>query len=344
MDRMHERNAKAPPAARGAPALPRSSQLPLDLLPAFDAVARHLSITEAAHELALTQSAVSRQILQLEARLGVALFTRGHRSLALTDAGHVMLRATQDSLARLHEAAARVRPQAAGRQLTLTCTPGFASFWLIPRLARFTARHPEVDVRVSATLDLLDLERRQVDLAVRFVPSAQGEGPMLFEEEVLPMCGPQLLRDRSRPLRRPADLRLHTVLTVDLPGQLPTLDWEPWLQLMGIGPIEPARTLRFSQYSEAVAAAVAGHGLVIGRLPLLQSLLDEGRLVMPFRSPAASRRGYFVQLAAHAAANPLARAFVDWLQEEARAEPPAAKPQRRGGTGVTARPRRSGSP
>lgn len=308
---MHSGNVRRPAAA------PRSRRLRLDLLHAFEAAARHLSFTAAGEELFISQSAVSRQIQQLEENLGTPLFERRHRALALTEAGRIMHRAVNDSLERLLDAAARARPVAPLRQVAITCTPGFASFWLIPRLARFTADHPGVDVRLSATLDILDLDRSGIDVAVRFVPRAKGSGPMLFEEEVQPMCAPSLLADRKRPLKSPADLKRHTLLTIDLPQGKPTLDWEPWLQLMGLDTVQPANTLRFTQYSEAVAAAIAGQGVVIGRLPLLADLVGERKLVAPFRGSAASLRGYFIELAGHAARNADAQDFVRWLQAEA---------------------------
>jgi LysR family transcriptional regulator, glycine cleavage system transcriptional activator len=311
MPSMHPGNAK--------PLEPRSRQLRLDLLHTFDAAARHLSFTRAAEELFLTQSAVSRQVQQLEDSLGAALFERRHRSLVLTEPGRIMRRAVEDSLERLRDAAARVRSAAGRQHATITCTPGFASFWLIPRLAGFTAAHPEVDVRISATLDLVDLERAGVDLAVRFVPSAQGDGPLLFEEEVQPMCAPQLLRDAGRPLKRATDLEQHTLLTVETRDATVMADWDPWLRLMNLEHVHMAHTLRFTQYADAVAAAVAGQGIVIGRLPLLAQLVRQKKLVAPFRSPAASRRGYFVTLAPQAAHNPSALAFAEWLQAEARA-------------------------
>lgn len=314
---MQQRNAKPQP--------PRSCRLRLDLLHTFEAAARNLSFTRAGEELFLSQSAVSRQVQQLEDSVGAPLFERRHRALALTEAGRIMHRAVEDSLERLRDAAARVRSSAARGHVTLTCTPGFASFWLIPRLARFTAAHPEVDVRISATLDLLDLERSGVDLAVRFVPKAQGAGPLLFEEEVQPMCAPRLLRDAQRPLKSPADLERHTLLTVEMHDAPLTVDWEPWLRLMGLPGLHMAHTVRFTQYGEAVAAAVAAQGVVIGRLPLLADLVRQKKLVAPFRSPAASRRGYFVTLAPHAAHNPSARAFADWLQSEADQALPASR-------------------
>jgi LysR family transcriptional regulator, glycine cleavage system transcriptional activator len=311
MSGMQAANAKSDPA-------PRSQQLRLDLLHTFETAARHLSFTRAGDELALSQSAVSRQIQQLENSLGAALFERRHRALSLTDAGRILQRAVDDSLERLRDATARVRSTAGRQQLTLTCTPGFASFWLIPRLAGFTAAHPEVDVRISATLDLLDLDRGNVELAVRFVPIEQGRGPLLFAEEVQPMCAPGLLSDPERPLRTPADLEQHTLLAVEMRDAPPTAEWEPWLRLMGLADVHMAHTVRFTRYGEAVAAAVAGQGVVIGRLPLLADLVADGRLVTPFRSPAASRRGYFVTLAAHAVHSPGARAFADWLVATAR--------------------------
>jgi len=290
---------------------------PLELLRSFEAAARCLSFTQAAAELFLTQSAVSRQIQQLEAALGVLLFERRHRSLALTEAGAVLQRAVVESLERLRDATARVRSVPLPRHVAVTTTPGFASFWLIPRLARFTADHPEVDVRVSATLDVLDLERSRVDVAVRFVPIARGTGLALFEETVLPLCAPEI----AARLHEPADLLGQTLLTIDEPGHAntPTVDWEPWLQVMGLNDLRMKNTLRFTLYTDAVAAAVAGQGVVIGRLPLVGALVRSGQLVSPFGEGAASRRGYFVDSARRASANPDAQDFVRWLRAEADA-------------------------
>ncbi|WP_066270202.1 LysR substrate-binding domain-containing protein [Hydrogenophaga palleronii] len=308
------RNVKIPLGA-----LPRSQMLRLDLLPCFDAAARTLSFTLAAEELHLTQSAVSRQIQLLEESLGTPLFERHHRALVLTDAGEVMQRATRDALERLRDASARVRPGPRLRQVAMTCTHGFASLWLIPRLARFTASHPQVDVRISASMEIMDLERHRLDMAVRFVPSSIGRGQALFEETVQPLCAPSLLRDKTTPLRQPADLAHHTLLTVEKPtGPALTTDWEPWFQVMGLPDMRMKNTMQFTQYADAVAAAVAGQGVVIGRLPLLQSLVDRKQLVAPFRSGgAATRRGYYVEMAAHAHDNPDALDFANWLRAEA---------------------------
>lgn len=313
------RNAKptpGPPAARLA--VGRNELPPLDLLRTFDAAARHLSFTLAGQEIFLTQSAVSRQIQQVEAHLGVPLFTRHHRALALTEAGQLLHRAVVDSLERLRDATARVRSTSTMRQVSLTCTNGFASLWLIPRLSRFTANHPDVDVRISATMDVLDLDRSQFDLAVRFCPTSDGMGPPLFEEMVLPVCAPQLVKARPHPLKRPADLIHHSLLAVDMPqGMALTVDWEPWIHSMGLEDLRAKSYMRFTTYADAISAAVAGQGVAIGRLPLLAEMLRDKRLVAPFGGGASSQRGYYVLLGSKGASNPDAKAFVDWLRVEA---------------------------
>ncbi len=325
---MQPRNAQSPAMATVSRGVRRTELPPLQLLYSFEAAARTLSFTLAATELFLTQSAVSRQIQQIETSLGTALFERRHRALALTEAGKLLYRAVSDCMERLRDATAAVRATQATRQVAITTTPGFASLWLIPRLARFTASHPSVDVRISATLEVLDLQRSGIDVSVRLTTISQGVGSPLFEEQVLPVCAPQLLKNRALPLKKPADLAKHTLLAIDMPqGQSLTIDWEPWFKVMGLPQMRMKNTLRFSQYSDVVAAAVAGQGVAIGRLPLLDALLRDGRLVAPF-SGAASRFGYFVNMAPRAAGNTDAQDFVRWLLAEAElAKTPDATPR-----------------
>ena len=173
---------------------------PLDLLEAFEAAARHLSFTRAGDELALTQSAVSRQIAALEERLGVALFQRLHRALRLTEAGLRLQRATADVLQRLHAVTDELRQAQRQKTVVVTTTPGFAGLWLIPRLAAFLALRPDVDVRVSASYSLVQLEREGVDLAIRYC-TAENAGPQavkLFGESVTPVCSPAVRDDPAR--------------------------------------------------------------------------------------------------------------------------------------------------
>jgi DNA-binding transcriptional LysR family regulator len=174
----------------------------LAFLQGFEAAARTLSFTKAAEELFVTQSAVSRQIKALEDDLGLRLFERRARSLALTENGQALYRIATDVFDRLQTATDRLRAETRARQLAITTTTGFASLWLIPRLRRFTALHPDIDVRLSATTDALNLERSLIDVAIRYCrPEAVPEGAVrLFGEEMIPVCSRALLRDKARPL------------------------------------------------------------------------------------------------------------------------------------------------
>jgi DNA-binding transcriptional LysR family regulator len=193
---------------------------PLDPLLAFEAAARNLSFTKAAAELHLTQSAVSRQIQQLEDHLGSKLFERRARTLLLTENGQLFYRVTQDALEKLHDSARRLRGSTAPNTVVVATTPGFASLWLIPHLAGFTSGHPHVDVRISATNEMIDdLERAQVDVAVRYVPEGSVTGGrLLFGETVFPVCSPALAADASNPLATPDDLHHHVLLYLEHPS------------------------------------------------------------------------------------------------------------------------------
>src|SRR5258706_6299944 len=192
----------------------------LDLLLGFEAAARHLSFTKAGEELHLTQSAVSRQIKDLEEQLGAPLFQRRHRALALTDAGQQFYASAAQVLATMRTATERLRTQAGRLQpLSVTTTHSFAALWLIPRLASFTRTHPGIDVRITADTRVQDLERDGLDVAIRHGPASLA-GPnaeRLFGERVFPVCSPKLLKDKSRPLRVPADLKNHVLLQYDDP-------------------------------------------------------------------------------------------------------------------------------
>jgi LysR family glycine cleavage system transcriptional activator len=298
--------------------LHRTDLPPLELLRSFEAAARTLSFTRAAGELFLTQSAVSRQIAALESHLGVALFERRHRALALTEAGQSLYHTTMDVLVRLRDTVHRLRPVGRRRSLTVTTTVGFASLWLVPRLPRFTAAHPEVDVRIAAANRIMDIEREDIDVAVRFTPRDRALGEPLFGEEVQPVCAPALVRDPARPLREPADLARHVLLVTMEPGvAAAAAEWPVWLEAVGLPHLEAAATLHFSQYDLLVAAAIAGQGVALGRLPLVREAIREGRLVAPFGRAAVSPRGYYLAESRRARGDPTAQAFVAWLRDEA---------------------------
>ncbi len=292
---------------------------PPDLLVGFEAAARHLSFTKAAAERFVTQSAVSRQVAQLEALLGVKLFERRHRALALTPEGRQLADTVAQALALLHGTVERIRAQPRRELLSLTTTPGLASLWLIPRLADFLAAHPGVDVRIDATLELRELQRDGIDLAIRYGPVQGLAGDPLFDETLQPVCAPALARDRRRPLRAPADLRRHTLLQIvsSVGGKEMPNEWPSWFAAVGAAEVEPAALMSFSAYDAAVAAAVAGQGVLLGRRPLVDALLARGELVTPFPDGLVSARGYVVMLAPGAEARPGVRQFRDWLLAQA---------------------------
>src|SRR5690349_24407299 len=208
----------------------------LDLLQGFEAAARHLSFTKAGEELFLTQSAVSRQIKELEDQLGVSLFERRHRALVLTEAGQQFYAAAAQVLTTMRGATERLRA-ATGRPrpLSVTTTTSFAALWLIPRLAGFTRDHPGIDVRITADTRVQDLERDGLDVAIRHgPPSLAGPNAVrLFGERVFPVCSPKLLK--KNPLRVPADLKNHCLLQYDDPDvRHPWLNWKTWLEVARI--------------------------------------------------------------------------------------------------------------
>jgi LysR family glycine cleavage system transcriptional activator len=292
---------------------------PLGFFQGFEAAARNLSFTKAAEELFITQSAVSRQIKTLEEHLGVLLFERRPRALALTEMGHELYRVATEILERLQAATDQIKEQSRTRQISITTTTGFASLWLIPRLQRFTKLYPDIDVRISATTDLLNLDRSLVDLAIRYCKAeATPAGAVrLFGEEVLPVCSPVLLRDPARPLRRPQHLRHHVLLHFDFPvAEQMLMDWGTWLTALGIGDLKAAGSLHFSQYEQMIQAAISGQGVALGRKPLVNDLVRSGALVVPFKETVVGTRAYFVIESALGAAKPHVREFAAWLIDE----------------------------
>jgi len=294
---------------------------PLDPLLAFEAAARNLSFTKAAAELHLTQSAVSRQIQQLEEHFGVKLFERRARALLLTESGQLFYRATQDALQKLHDSARRLRGAATVNTVVVATTPGFASLWLIPHLAGFTRAHPHLDVRISATNDMIeDLERAQIDLAVRYVPEGSVTGGrLLFGETVFPVCSPELAKNPASPLVTPDDLHHHVLLYLEN-ARAAWLDWELWFHALGLRDFEPAGKLHFSNYDQLIQAALDGHGVALGRHPLLRQLLRERKLVAPFKKKVASSRAYYIVESAAAKTKVQVREFADWLVDATHAE------------------------
>ena len=289
---------------------------PLRALRAFEAAARLLSFTEAAEELHVTQAAVSLQIKHLEELLGVQLFRRLNRRLVLTEEGRIYLPEVREGLERLAAATARMARRHRQGHLTVSVLPSFASRWLIPRLWRFQKTHPDIQVRISAFEWLVDFDKDDVDLAIRY---GAGRWPglaaeLLFEEEVFPVCSPELLGG-DPPLEEPPDLAHHTLLHDDYTRE----DWRSWLKAAGVSGIDPEQGLSFSHSTLMLQAAERGLGVALGRTPLVRDELARGTLVRPFEAALPGDFAYYLVYPPHTAEFPRIRAFRQWLLEEAAA-------------------------
>jgi len=294
----------------------------LDLLRGFEAAARNLSFTKAADELFVTQSAVSRQVKAIEDHLGTALFVRHHRALSLTAAGHELYRATAQALRQLADTATKIRERDSGRTLTVTTTIGFASLWLIPRLADFRSQRPDIDIRIGADNKMLDLEREGIEVAIRYcTPKAAPRiATKLFGEEVLPVCSPNALTPAA-PLTRPEDLCHHVLLHFDSPdGLTPWLSWTVWLEVMQMHALEPVGSLHFSQYDQTIRAAIDGQGIALGTTPLVRQLIKQGRLIAPLAKKFESLRAYYLVVSSAATKRPEVQEFAAWLLRQAKQE------------------------
>jgi DNA-binding transcriptional LysR family regulator len=295
----------------------------LDLLKGFEAAARHLSFTKAGGELFLTQSAISRQVQALEEQLGVKLFQRRTRALLLTDEGQRYYKAVRAALDDLRAATASVRKDAGAAVLTVSTTVTFASLWLVPKLAGFQSAQPAAQVRLVAENRMQDLDREGIDIAVRYCPPASaGRGATkLFGERVLPVVSPRVAV-RLR-LERPEDLARAVLLEYDGVPHTVWLTWPVWFETMKVPMPRPAGTLQFTQYHQIIQAAVAGQGVALGRVPLVDQLLRTKELVAPFgrtRTTAAESRAYYVVVNPRAAGRPEVAAFVSWLQAVVQTE------------------------
>ncbi|BAL26453.1 transcriptional regulator GcvA [Azoarcus sp. KH32C] len=312
----------------------------LPLLRTFEAAARHLSFKKAAAELCVTPAAVSQQIKALEVELGVPLFHRMTRALALTEQGRNMLPKIREGFDCLAAAIEGARQAPADRQLTVTAPPSFAGHWLLPRLPDFTHRHPEVALRLSSTPDTVDrrgeaamLKRLDADLRAgrSEVAILYGRGDYagyvvdrLFSPDYVPVCAPALITDGT-PLRRPADLARHVLIhdeTLDegSRGQV-NAGWTQWLARAGTVGVDPQRGLRFANAALSLEAALAGHGVALAPRPLVETRVAAGSLVIPFDVSLPSPFAYYLVMHEAIARQAAVTAFRSWLAAEAAAPP-----------------------
>lgn len=272
--------------------------LPLQGLQLFASAAHHLNFTLVADEFGTSQPAVSQRIAALERQLGVTLFERSRRGVALTPEGSLLHDAVRVHLAALASALDRVRSRATREVLTVATDFAFAHFWLMPRMAAFQQIEPELDVRIVTSQNEFDIRDGSVDLAVSF---GTGQWPgceavPIMPEVVLPVCSPALLAPgRADADADPAALLRRPLLHLGSSGRTRWMTWQDWAQRQGVPARAPdaGQSLTLGNYPLLIQAAIAGRGLALGWRPLVDDLLHDGQLVA-LGEPVTTERGYFL--------------------------------------------------
>lgn len=290
---------------------------PLDLLRTFVAVGRRMSITLAAQDLCIVQSAVSRQVQALEQVLGCRLFVRAYRSIDFTPEGRHLFRTADPMLEQLGAALDALRPARARPCITITASIGVTALWLMPRLGAFQRGAPAIDVRVAATNRITDLERDGMDLALRYCPDTQAPAGALrlFSEKLLPVAHPAL---GVTAIEQAGQLRRQVLIDYD-DSSRPWLQWKHWLRGAGQASAAPPGRLLYNQYDQVVQAALAGQGVALGRLALVGRLLADGQLARASARPAVETDyGYWLLTRSGADSSALT-AVREWILAEAEA-------------------------
>lgn len=286
---------------------------PLNAIRAFEAAARHESFTRAATELCVTQGAVSQQVKGLETELGIRLFNREHQRLIITDAGRDYLAVVRDALDRIAVGTDRLLQRQTAGALTVSTSPDFAAKWLVHRLGRFVDAHPEIALRVSATMHHVDFAREDVDLAVRH---GDGHWPgldvvRLCSEELFLVCSPTLVSGGQR-MSKPSDLLKFPLLHLE-----DRKNWARWLEAAGVADPDVSYGPVLNRASMAIDAAVDGQGVALARTTLAAWDLINGRLVRPFAITLPLSKMYWVVCPKATSALPKITAFRNWLLAEA---------------------------
>ena len=290
-----------------------TARLPsLNGLRAFEAAARHLSFTLAAAELNVTQTAISHQIRRLEEELGIRLFVRQNRALALTPEARDYLPGVRAAFNDLRLATDRLLRKDDGNVLTVSTLASLAAKWLLPRLTDFQESHPGIDVRITTSTSLVDFQRDNVDAAIRY---GRGQWPglradWLMADELFPVCSPSLLRG-DKPLRQPEDLKGYPLLHT---SNANSDDWRLWLTAAGL-PADIARQpgITFDMIFITIQAAIDGIGVAMGRTSYVQDDIAKGRLVVPFKIALPADAGFYLVSPEGGRQPPKLAAFRHWV-------------------------------
>jgi LysR family glycine cleavage system transcriptional activator len=313
---------------------------PLNALRAFAAAAQHLSFKKAAEALSVTPTAVSHQIKGLENFLGVALFHRLTRALELTPEGEAMLPKVREGMACFAAAVESTRARSAKKRLIVNAPPSFAARWLVPRLRRFSAMQPQVELHVASSLNVIDSDEPLDDPAMAGLDLRDNESQVwirfgmghypnlrvdkLFASDYIAVCSPKLL-EGPLALRQPEDVRWHCLIHDDtIASEKARPSWNEWLRVAGVNGVAANAGPHFSDSGLALAAAVDGLGIALASLSLVSAEIAEGRLISPFDVAVEQRYAYFLAIPTALAERPAVAAFRDWLLQEAHAGEAAA--------------------
>ena len=289
---------------------------PLNALKAFEAASRHLSFTKAAEDLFVTQAAVSHQIKALEDNLGIKLFRRKNRALLLTEEGQSYYLDIKDIFTSLSDATEKLLSKTATGALTVSSAPSFAIQWLVPRLAKFSELHPDIDVRIKA-IDLDEgLLTDDVDIAIYY---GRGNWPgiradKLRNEYLIPVCSPGLLMG-NKPLNSPEDLKYHTLL-----HDFSRKDWKSWVRQVGVTSVNVNHGPIFSLSTLVLQAAIHSQGVALGYSVLARPEIEAGRLVCPFEQYLVSKNAYYIVCHQSQAELGKIKVFRDWMLALFKAE------------------------
>jgi len=289
---------------------------PLGTLKAFRAAAHCLSYTQAADELSVTQAAISHQIKSLEGFLNTALFVRGNRSLALSDAGSRFLPYVDQMFTLLDQGLQQLKSHSSESTLTVTLLPSFASRWLVPRLGLFLKSNPEIDFRLAPSRNITNFQTEDIDLAIRY---GSGSYPglvsiHLMDEDIYPVCSPDIMHG-PHPLLKPSDLKHHVLLHDDGHG-----DWRKWLVAAQVNDVDPSKGPVYTDSAMAVQSAIEGDGVALARSKLVQDDITRGQLLKPFEISQPSNFSYYVVYPEERPPSQAMLEFIQWLQQQILAD------------------------
>jgi LysR family glycine cleavage system transcriptional activator len=292
----------------------------MQALRALEAVARTGSLTRAAQGLHVTHGAVSHQLKALEADLGIALVERAGRGVRLTDEGARFAGRVRGALAELEEAVREIGDRVHPRRWRVSVVPSFAARWLLPRVGRFLAAHPDIDLDVRATETLVDFRRDDVDAAIRYGGGSYAGlvSEHLMDDTLFPVCSPRIAQGLPK---RPSDLARYILLRSE------TEFWQPWFRAAGLDWPEPARGPSYNDASHMMQAAIEGQGVALARRSLIGSDLRNGLLVRPFDATVPSPNRYYLVYPPRLASSPKLAQFRAWLREEIAGDAGADRPR-----------------